>query len=250
MLHPDFLIRPIAHRGLHGPGVPENSLAAFRAAIAAGHGIELDLQPAEDGTPLVFHDPDLGRMTGDGGVVAALSVAEAGAKRLLGTDEGIPTLAEALDLVAGRVPVLIEIKDQDGALGPDMGELPLAVAALAADYDGPVAVMSFNPHATAMVAQAAPGVTVGLTTCGFAADDWPDVPEGRRAALARIEDFDRVGASFLSHDHTDLDNPTVVALAARGVPVLCWTIRSAQAEAAARRRAVNITYEGYAPCAP
>ena len=135
---------------------PENSLAAFRAAIAGGWGIELDVQPAEDGTPLVFHDYELTRLTGDGGVVAALSVAEAAGRRLLGTAEGIPTLEAVLALVAGRVPVLIEIKDQSGDLGPDMGELPLAVAALAADYAGPLAVMSFNPHAAEMVHRAAP----------------------------------------------------------------------------------------------
>ena len=128
MLHPDFLTRPLAHRGLHGPGVAENAMAAFRAAVAVGHGIELDVQPARDGTPLVFHDHDLARLTGAGGMISALSVAEAGARRLLGTDEGIPTLDSVLDMVAGRVPVLIEIKDQDGALGPQMGDLPGRVA--------------------------------------------------------------------------------------------------------------------------
>ncbi|WP_112873457.1 glycerophosphodiester phosphodiesterase family protein [Paracoccus endophyticus] len=247
MLHPDFLSHPIAHRGLHGPGVPENTMAAFRAAIDAGHGIELDLQPAEDGTPLVFHDYDLQRLTGSGGVVSALSVAEAGALQLAGSDEGIPTLAAVLDEVAGRVPVLIEIKDQDGALGPDMGELPGRVAEIVAPYHGPVAVMSFNPHAVAAVHAAAPHVPVGLTSCAFPADDWPGVPAARRAGLARLEDFDRVGACFISHDHRDLDNPAVAALAARGVPVLCWTIRTPEQAAAARRVAANITFEGFAP---
>lgn len=247
MLHPDFLTLPIAHRGLHGPGVPENSMAAFRAAVAAGHAIELDVQPAEDGTPLVFHDDDLDRMTGIGGAISALSPDEAGALRLMGTDEGIPTLAEVLRMVAGRVPVLVEIKDQDGTLGPDMGELPLAVAALVADYRGPVAVMSFNPDAARMVAETAPGIAVGLTSCDFPEDDWPGVPASRRASLARLEDFDRAGASFISHHHGDLANPAVTALIGRGVPVLCWTIRSAEQERAARGVAANITYEGYTP---
>lgn len=252
MLHADFLTRPIAHRGLHGPGVPENAMAAFRAAVAAGHGIELDVQPARDGTPLVFHDHDLARLTGAGGMISALTVAEAGARRLLGTDEGIPTLDLVLDMVAGRVPVLIEIKDQDGALGPQMGDLPGRVAEVVRRhlerYPGaPVAVMSFNPHAAAMVHAAAPEIPVGLTSCAFAADDWPGVPAPRRAELAALAQFDAVGASFISHHHLDLANPAVAALAARGVPVLCWTIRSADHEAAARRVAANITFEGYAP---
>ena len=110
--------------------------------------------------------------------------------------------------------------------------------------------MSFNPHAAEMVHRAAPGVAVGLTSCAFPADDWPGVPAGRRAALARLEDFDRAGACFVSHDRTDLANPAVTALSARGVPVLCWTVRSAEQEQAARRVAGNITFEGYTPCAP
>ena len=250
MLHPDFLTRPLTHRGLHGLGVPENSMAAFRAAVAQGYGIELDVQPAADGTPLVFHDYGLGRLAGRDGVISALSPAEAGATRLLGTDETIPTLEAVLGMVAGRAPVLVEIKDQDGSLGPRMGALPGRVAEIVAACHArgePVAVMSFNPHAAAGVRAAAPDVPVGLTSCRFDRDDWPGVPEARRAALSRLEDFPRVGASFISHHHLDLGNPAVGGLAAQGVPVLCWTIRSPAEEAAARGVARNITFEGYRP---
>lgn len=250
MLPPTFLTRPLAHRGLHGPGLPENSLPAFRAAIAAGYGIELDVQPARDDTPLVFHDAGLRRMAGIDAPVSSLGVAEAAACRLLGTTHGIPTLDEVLALVAGRVPVLIEVKDPDGALGPDIGTLPGRVADIAAAQAAqghPVAVMSFNPHVVAAMAR--PGLAAGLTSCGFAAADWPLLDAPRRAALARLEGFEAAGACFISHDCTDLDNPAVLGLARRGVPVLCWTIRSAEAEAAARRIARNITFEGYRPCA-
>ena len=128
-LHPDFTRLPIAHRGLHSPGVPENSLAAFRAAIAAGYGIELDIQPSSDCMPMVFHDYDLIRMCGDEGYVVDRSAADLAELRLLGTAEPIPTLAEVLREVAGRVPLLIEIKDQDGRLGTSIGELHNKVAA-------------------------------------------------------------------------------------------------------------------------
>lgn len=250
MLPPTFLTRPLAHRGLHGPGLPENSLPAFRAAIAAGYGIELDVQPARDGTPLVFHDAGLRRMAGIDAPVSSLGVAEAAACRLLGTTHGIPTLDEVLALVAGRVPVLIEVKDPDGALGPRVGTLPGRVADIAAAHAAqghPVAVMSFNPHMVAAMAR--PGLAAGLTSCGFAVTGWPRIGAARRAALARLDGFDAAGACFISHDCKDLDNPAVLALARRGVPVLCWTIRSAAAEAAARRIARNITFEGYRPCA-
>ncbi len=249
-LAPDFLRLPIAHRGLHGPGVPENSMAAFRAAIAAGYGIECDIQRASDGTALVFHDDDLPRLTGAEGLVSALGIDALSQLRIMGSAEPIPTLAELLDEVAGRVPLLIEIKDQSLRISAEVGDLQAEVARLLSGYDGPVAVMSFNPHAVAAFHAAAPGVTVGLTTCGYEAWDWPMLDEATRAHLAAILDFDRVGASFISHDRTNLDNPAVAALKARGVPVLCWTVCSPKEEAIARRVADNITFEHYLPAKP
>ena len=246
-LPPEFLRRPVAHRGLHGPGVPENSLAAFRAAVAAGYGIECDIQPDADGTPVVFHDDDLHRLTGRDGPIRACAADELARLRLLGSDQPVPTLRQMLDEVAGRAPLLIEIKDQDGALGADVGDLQDRVAEALQGYAGPVAVMSFNPETAARFHAAAPGIAVGLTTCGFHADDWPGTDAPTRARLAGIEDFARSGASFVSHQFRDLQNPAVQRLKAQGVPVLCWTIRSAQDEAVARLDADNITFEGYAP---
>lgn len=245
MALPDaFLTMPIAHRGLHGPGIPENSLAAAQAAIDAGYAIELDIQPAGPDA-VVFHDDDLRRLTGVDGPVASLDAAGLADRRLLGTDHPIPTLRQFLDLVAGRVPLLIEIKDQDGALGPDIGDLHRRVADALRGYDGPVAVMSFNPYVVAAFHDLAPDVPVGLTTCRFPEGDWHDVPEDRRRHLADIADFDRSGACFISHDRNDLTNPRVEALRAQGVPILCWTVRSPEDEAVARRVADNITFEGY-----
>lgn len=248
-LAPDFRRIPLAHRGLHGAGRPENSLAAARAAIAAGYGIECDLQLAADGVPMVFHDEDLGRLTGRTGRVGALTAAELARLPLGGTAETIPTLADLLDLVAGRVPLLIEVKDQTGTLSPGPDRLEEATAAVLAAYRGPVALMSFNPHSMAALARLAPGIARGLTSCAFPARDWP-LPAERRAALAALGDFDAVGASFVSHDRADLANPAVLALKARGLPILCWTVRSAEAEARARAIADNITFEGYMPAIP
>jgi glycerophosphoryl diester phosphodiesterase len=242
-----FLTIPIAHRGLHGPGVPENSLAAAEAAIAAGYGIELDIQPASDGTPMVFHDYDLSRMTDNAGMIARFSPEALADMRLLGSDQPIPTLAEFLELVAGQVPLLVEIKDQDGRMGTEIGQLHERVADLLRGYHGPVALMSFNPHITEAFQKAAPDIAVGITTCGYAGDDWPDLTEETRRHLADIADFDRSGASFISHDKRDLDNPRVDALKSAGVPILCWTIRSPEQETASRRIADNITFEGYDP---
>lgn len=257
-LAPGFLRRPLAHRGLHGPGRPENSRAAVRAALAAGYGIEIDVQVSRDGVAMVFHDATLDRMTQAAGPVRARDAADLAALRLHGGDEGIPTLAEILDLVGGQGPLLIEIKDQAqaGAAGQARGVGPLeaAVAGLLAGWSGVadwVAVMSFSPASVAALARAAPVVPRGLTTFDWPATAAPDLPEATRARLRDIADFDAVGAAFVSHQASDLGRAPVQALRARGVPVLCWTIRSQAAEDAARAAgACNITFEGYLPAIP
>lgn len=248
-LHPDFLTRPLAHRGLHGvtSGCPENSACAFSAAILAGYGIECDLQLSADGRAMVFHDDDLDRLTFETGPVRARTAAELGKIRLKGWTDTIPTLEAMLDLVTGRAPLLIEIKDQDGALGPDVGPLEAATAAALQGYGGPVAVMSFNPHSVAAFAALAAGVPVGLVTDPFKAGDWPEVSQARRDELARIPDFDRIRASFISHNVDDLRSPHVARVKAGGARVFCWTVRSAAREADARQVADNITFEGFRP---
>ncbi|MGG7643195.1 glycerophosphodiester phosphodiesterase family protein [Rhodovulum sp. YNF3179] len=251
MTLPDiFLARPIAHRGFHDRtrGAIENAPAAIRAAIAAGYGIEIDLQLSADGAAMVFHDYRLDRLTAESGPVRQRSAAELGRTAFRGSGgETIPTLEEVLDIVDGQVPLLIEIKDQDGALGPGTGALEAATAAALAGYAGPVAVMSFNPHAVAAFAEAAPDVPRGLTTCSFPAEHWGGLPRDRAARLRGIPDFDRVGASFVSHRAGDLDRPRLAELKTGGAGILCWTIRSPEAEAEARRIADNITFEGYRP---
>jgi glycerophosphoryl diester phosphodiesterase len=243
-----FLTHPIAHRALHDVTVarPENSRAAVRAAVAAGYGIEIDVQPSADGVPMVFHDEELDRMTGVSGPIVRRAAADLVDLTLRHGTEGVPTLAQVLEDVAGKVPLLIEIKDQDGGLGPNVGALERAVAKVLAGYQGPVAVMSFNPHSMAAMAVHAPDVPRGLTTDYYAAEHWPGVSAEVRERLRGIPDFDRVGASFISHQAADLGNPAVTALKARGVPILCWTIRSPEAEARARKVADNVTFEGYA----
>ncbi len=247
-----FLRLPIAHRAYHDvtAGRPENSRAAIRAAIARGYGIEIDVQLSADGQAMVFHDYVLDRLTGERGPVRLKTAAELGAIPLTGGDEGIPTLGEVLELVAGQVPLLIEIKDQDGAMGPNIGPLEEALAEGLEGYQGPVAVMSFNPHAIARLAELAPDIPRGLTTSAFLPEHWGHLPASVREHLAPIPDFDRVGACFISHDARDLASPRVAELKAAGVPVLCWTIRSPEDEAKAREVAVNITFETYPAALP
>lgn len=240
---------PLAHRALHdvADGRPENSRAAIRAAMAAGYGIEIDLQLSQDGRAMVFHDDELDRLTAATGPVTQRSAAELQAIPLIGGDEGIPTFADVLALVAGRVPLLVELKDQHGAMGQTDAALEQAVANDLRGYCGPVALMSFNPHMVVNLAALAPEWPRGIVTCAYPAADWPMVPEARRAALRPIPDYARAGAAFVSHEADDLSSADVARLKAQGAAVLTWTIRSPAQEAEARRVADNITFEGYLP---
>lgn len=251
-LPPEFLRLPLAHRALHDRKVGriENSPAAIRAAVEAGYGIEIDLQLSKDGVAMVFHDDDLDRLTHEKGPVAHRTAAELGRIRLKDSTDCIPTLAEVLELVGGRVPLLIELKDQTLRLVQTDGALEKATAEVLSGYAGPVALMSFNPHCIAHLAKLAPEWPRGITTAAYDLKSWYPLDRATRAHLRAIPDYDRVGASFISHEAKDLGRARVAELKAAGAAVLCWTIRSAGAEAEARRVADNVTFEGYAAAFP
>lgn len=242
-----FLTTPIAHRALHdvSQGRPENSRAAIQAAIETGYGIEIDLQLSKDQVPMVFHDYDLDRLAQATGYVNSKTAHDLAAIPLKGGNEGIPDLKEVLELIDGQVPLLIEFKDQDGQMGRDVGALEAAAAELLNAYSGLVAVMSFNPHSVAKLAELCPDIPRGLVTCAYRSKSWDHVSEGERDRLRAVPDYDRVGATFISHDVDDLKTPRVAELKAQGANILCWTVTSPAQEAKAREVAENITFEQY-----
>lgn len=238
-----FLDGPIAHRALHdrSAGRIENALRSVRAAIAAGLAIEIDLQLSADGEAMVFHDATLDRLTWSKGPVHRIPAAVLQGLYLRDSRDTIQTLPQILKEVRGRVPILIELKDQSPR---DTGQLERATAMALTRYKGPVAVMSFNPRMVARMAKMAPDIPRGLTTGTFAGED---LPEAVLAHLRQITDFDAVGASFISHEAADLSSPRVAQIKAAGYPVLTWTIKTPEAEAMARTVADQITFEGYHP---
>ena len=205
----------VAHRGLHGAGVPENSIAAFRAAIAAGVAIELDVRLSADGAPVVFHDERLERLTGAPGLVETCPASELRALRLLGTDERVPLLSDALRFVRGRVPLLVEVKQ----VGRDR-RLERRVAQLLRVYGGGFALQSFDPSAVRRLKILLPSAPCGLL-CGSAARR----PDGRPDFFACD-----VGARKSSARRL-------------GVPLLLWTVRTNRDRAIARRLGANIIFE-------
>jgi glycerophosphoryl diester phosphodiesterase len=226
-----LIARPFAHRGLHGSGVAENSRAAFAAAIAAGHGIEMDVQASRDGEAMVFHDEELPRLADARGRLDAWSAAELGRFRLLGTEETIPTLAEVLSLIGGRVPLLIEIKSPHRRVAP----LCRSVARALQGYAGPVAVMSFNPEVGHWFAGHAPARLRGLVVS--------EQKKKLRGLVERPLALWRARADFLAYDIRDLPSRFADAQRHRGMPVLTWTVRSLADRARAAEHASQIIYE-------
>jgi glycerophosphoryl diester phosphodiesterase len=227
--------KPFAHRGLHGSGRPENSRAAFEAAIAAGSGIELDVQGSRDGEAMVFHDDRLDRLTIAQGLLRELSAGELGALRLADTSETIPSLAGVLRLIEGRVPLLIEVKSAHRRVAP----LCQAVAAALEDYRGAMGVMSFNPEVGAWFARRAPDRLRGLIVTEGGKAGW-------RGRIERSLAFARARADFLAYDVRDLPSAFAAAKRAVGVPVYTWTVRSAADRARAEACADQIIYEDVA----
>lgn len=130
-----------AHRGLHGEGVPENSLAAFELACKNGYGIELDVHVTADDKLVVFHDDTLSRMCGVDEKTESKTLAELQALTLGGTGEHIPSFREVLDLVDGRVPLVVEIK------GTSMKNMRVCelTAEMLDGYAGKYCIEAFNP---------------------------------------------------------------------------------------------------------
>src|SRR5690606_28493226 len=125
---------------------------------------------------MVFHDYDLDRMTEASGPIRARAASDLARIQLKGSDEGIPTLADVLTLVSGDAPLLVEIKDQQGQMGETGGVLEAAVARDLAGYNGPVGLMSFNPHSVIRLAALAPDLPRGLVTCAYNPEDCPELP--------------------------------------------------------------------------
>jgi glycerophosphoryl diester phosphodiesterase len=193
----------------------------------------------------VFHDNTLDRLTMETGPINQRSSTELSYIPLRGGRETIPTLKQFLKLVAGRTPLLIELKDQQGELGPTDGKLEAATAQALAEYDGPVALMSFNPNSVIVMARLLPNIPRGITTSSFDPADWQPIAPATCDRLRDIPDYDHAKACFISHDARDLDRPRVTELRHAGATILCWTITSPEAEAAAREHAQNITFEQY-----
>ena len=250
-LDPAFLKTPIAHRALHDAtkGVYENCRSAIIAAIEHGYAIEIDLQLSLDDHAMVFHDDTLDRLTDKRGDVSDYTAAELSQIKVGSGRDVIEQLEDILRLVDGRVPLLIELKDQSRQLAQTDGRLERATIDALSLYHGPVAVMSFNPHMIAEMAKLSSDLPLGLTTGSFMDPSW-GIDAKRIAHLSQIADFDPTRYSFVSHFALELTAPYIQKLREQGTAIFTWTIRSPEAEAIARQTVDNITFEGYLAAHP
>ncbi|MCR5880710.1 glycerophosphodiester phosphodiesterase [Phenylobacterium sp. J367] len=231
---------PIAHRGLWTPdGPPENSLGAFKAACAAGYGIELDVQLSADGEAMVFHDEDLKRMTGAEGRLTERTTTELAGLRLAGTDEPIPTLAEALRLVGRKAMVHVELKTPPGRVGP----LEQRVHEILVDHPGPVCVIGFNPYSHAWFAERFPGVLRGLDS--YAYRKAPHLSDEQRRAWSNLEHVAIARPHFLALGLDMLPSEAAAKHRAQGMPVVAWTVRDPGQWDAIKDGCDNLIFEGF-----
>jgi glycerophosphoryl diester phosphodiesterase len=225
---------PIAHRGFHDMNkeVWENTLSAFARAADAGFAIECDLQYAADGVPVVFHDDDLERLCKIPGDVRSKSSGELSLLSIGGTKDRVPRLKDLLNLVKGRVPLVLELK---GRKDDDAGFVEAVLETLEG-YDGHVALMSFDVWLLEELKALEAPYPVGLTAEGGRADIWNQhIP-----AMA-------LGLDFISYCVHHLPNPFIEGERAKGIPVITWTVRDKAAVERTYANADQMTFEGFDP---
>lgn len=221
-------LAPIAHRGLHAAarGVIENTGAAFSAALDRGFGIECDLRPASDGTPVVFHDLELGRLIDAQGRTTDLTAVElARLSYRQAPTERILTLADLLDLVGGRVPLLVEVKSEWARPDP---RFVVEIARQLAAYRGPVAVMSFDPTVVAELKPLIPDVPRGIVSGMYDAGWWPGLLDAdRRDRLSHLIESGPAAPDFFAYHVKALPTPVTRFLReGLGLPLFSWTVRT------------------------
>lgn len=215
-----------AHRGRHGEGCTENSPSAFRAAVDAGIGIECDIQRSLDDRPMVFHDRDFARLLGRFDEVEAVVAEDWRALRYANGDAPI-TLPELLDLVNGKVPILIEIKSRPRC---DVERTCRCVVDALKAYEGLHAVMSFDPRVSRWLRRHSPATVRGLVVTERARS-------GPRGPLERHSCLWQARPDFLAYDIRDLPSRFAAAQRARGLPLLTWTVSTPALLDRARRHA-------------
>ena len=235
-----YLSVDYAHRGLHNDTLPENSLGAFKNAADNGYGIELDIQLSKDGIPMVFHDATLERMCGVQGNLSDYTCYELKAFRLLGSEYTIPTLAEVLDLVNGRIPLLVEFK-------PGNYELCNIACPMLDEYNGIFCVESFDPFMLKRIRQMRPQYARGqLVTAHVKKKSFKNFFLNLSLSAMLIHLFSR--PDFVAYDIKMKRNLSFfLCKHLFKIPVFAWTVKSEEDYQRCQNKKLLTIFENFSP---
>jgi len=239
--------RPVAHRGLHdiSRGIVENMPGAVQAAIAGNFAIEVDIQLTADGEAMVHHDDVLGRLNQGSGALLQKTAAELKAVKFKDTGEHMMSLADLCTLIAGRVPLVIEVKSHfDGDR-----KLVRRMAEVLSSYSGPVVGMSFDPDQVLALRQLAPNLPRGIVAQRDYDDDyWKKLTKEQRDSMLYLRHGFRTEPHFVAYWVDQLPAPAPwIARNIFGCPLLTWTVRTPQQRERAARCADQMIFEGFVP---
>lgn len=230
---------PIAHRGLYNERFPENSLSAFKNAVKNNYAIELDVTCLADDLPVVFHDEKLARMTGKDGFISSVKYGDISKLTLLGTKEKIPTLKEALDVIDGKVPVLIEIKNYG-----KVGTAEKSIWKVLQEYRGEYAIDSYNPY-----------------TLEWFKKNAPKIKRGQHASLFTDKEITGISKFFLKRMllNKKISEPNFIVYSTEDMPnkylkkyygvlpILADAVSSADEEQKVKDLSDNFLFDSYLP---
>lgn len=248
MRAPDWLTaRPVAHRGLHdiSRGIVENMPGAVQAAIACNFAIEVDIQLSSDGEAMVHHDHALGRLTKATGEVASKTAAELRSVKFRDTDERMMSLSDLCAMVAGRVPLVIEVKSH---FAGDR-KLVTRMAEVLASYDGPAVGMSFDPDQVLALRELLPSRPRGIVAQRTYEDDyWAGLTKAQRDSMLYLRHGLQTQPHFVAFkvDHLPAPAPWI-ARNLFGCPLLGWTVRTPEQRMRVGQYADQMIFEGFVP---
>ncbi|MBY5587940.1 glycerophosphodiester phosphodiesterase [Rhizobium leguminosarum] len=225
---------PVAHRGYHdlNTHVWENTLSAFSRAVEAGFAIECDLHYASDAVPVIFHDEDMQRLCNLNGDIRERTSRELGLIAIGGTSDKVPTLRQLLDLVKGKVPLVLELKGREA----DDEGFAEAVLEVLEGYEGKVALMSFDHWLLRDLKALGSPYPLGLTANGNTQEEF-------KTHAKAME----IGLDFISYYYDDLPNAFITREREKGIPVITWTVRDEEARRRTFANADQMTFEGFDP---
>lgn len=233
-----------AHRGLHGEGIPENSLPAFARAAGKGYGIELDVQLSSDGIIMVFHDDTLARMTGAKGKLNEYTCEELQQLRLCESEETVPTFDQLLEVVGGRVPLLIELKGESAGGDSALCE---KLAARLETYGGAYCVESFNPMILSWFKRNCPHIPRGQ----LVTNTLKERPKGNKILnflLAHLMLNVVSRPDFVAYNEKyDREFALRLNMGLFRAPSFVWTVRDVQTWRAFREAGSPSIFEGFLP---